>query len=357
MAAATGTGSLSIPVATSPSRGGSGPGLSLSYDSGRGNGAFGLGWSLSPPSISRKTDRGIPQYLDGSESDVFMLSGAEDLVPAMVEGAEGWERVALEVDGYRVTQYRPRIETDFAKIERWVSLTDGSRSHWRVTDRDNVVSYYGRTSDSRVAVPGYSRQVFRWLLDRVEDDRGNVSVYEFAAEDLAGVKTLASWEEERIPTEPPQRYLKRIRYGNRSPIATDEVLPEDQWMFEVVFDYGDHGEVMPGSTEALIEGLAVPYAPDRPWIVRLDPFSTCRPGFDLRTYRLCRRVLMFHRFAELGSEPVLVASTDLEYEGSEVATLLRAANHRGYVQEPDGSYRAEATPPVELSYTSPEFEQ
>ncbi|MCX4239612.1 SpvB/TcaC N-terminal domain-containing protein [Paraliomyxa miuraensis] len=356
MAAFTGTGSLSIPVVTSPGRGGFGPGLSLGYDSGSGSGAFGLGWSLSPPSVSRKTDRGLPQYLDAEESDVFVLSGAEDLVPAMVESAEGWEQVVLEQDGHRVHRYRPRIETDFARIERWVSSSDGS-SHWRVTDRNNVTSYFGRSTDSRVARPGYPRQVFRWLLDRVEDDRGNVSVYEYVGEDLAGVKTRAPWEESRAAGEQPQRYIKRIRYGNRVPVALGEVVDDDQWMFEVVFDYGDHGEVVPSSAEAMTEGLVVPYAPDRPWTARLDPLSTCRPGFELRTRRLCRRVLMFHRFAQLGAGPVLVASTDLEHDASEVVTLLRAVNHRGYVLQGDGTYRAEATPPVRLEYTSAELQK
>src|SRR2546423_7087560 len=77
----TGTGSLSIPIATSPGRSGFGPQLSLSYDSGAGNGPFGFGWSLSLPSLTRKTDKGLPQYQDADESDVFILSGAEDLVP------------------------------------------------------------------------------------------------------------------------------------------------------------------------------------------------------------------------------------------------------------------------------------
>src|SRR5436309_2319642 len=80
----TGTSSLSIPLATSPGRSGFGPRLSLSYDSGAGNGPFGFGWSLSLPAITRKTDKGLPQYRDAEESDVFILSGAEDLVPVML---------------------------------------------------------------------------------------------------------------------------------------------------------------------------------------------------------------------------------------------------------------------------------
>ena len=59
----TGTGSMTVPIATSPGRYGFGPQLSLSYDSGSGNGPFGFGWSLSLPSITRKTDKGLPQYL------------------------------------------------------------------------------------------------------------------------------------------------------------------------------------------------------------------------------------------------------------------------------------------------------
>ena len=52
----TGTGSMTVPIATSPGRSGFGPQLSLSYDSGAGNGPFGLGWNLSQPCITRKTD-------------------------------------------------------------------------------------------------------------------------------------------------------------------------------------------------------------------------------------------------------------------------------------------------------------
>src|SRR5258708_14086631 len=83
----TGTGSLSIPLPLSPGRSGFTPALALSYDSGAGNGPYGFGRSAGYPHITPRTDRGLPQYLDGRESDVYILSGAEDLVP--VVGADG----------------------------------------------------------------------------------------------------------------------------------------------------------------------------------------------------------------------------------------------------------------------------
>src|SRR4051812_11656850 len=76
--AATGTGSFTVPISAAPGRSGFGPQLSLNYDSGAGNGPFGFGWSLGVSAISRKTDKGLPKYDDANESDVFILSGAED---------------------------------------------------------------------------------------------------------------------------------------------------------------------------------------------------------------------------------------------------------------------------------------
>jgi hypothetical protein len=109
----TGTGSLSIPIFTSPGRSGFGPQLSLSYDSGSGNGPFGFGWSLSLPSITRKTDKGLPKYLDLEESDEFLLSGAEDLVPVFKRDKDGnlireEGKLVLEIEnleGYEVSRY------------------------------------------------------------------------------------------------------------------------------------------------------------------------------------------------------------------------------------------------------------
>src|SRR5262245_41169321 len=74
-----GTASFGIPLALSPAR--FTPPLDLSYDSGNGNGPFGFGWRLTQPAISRRTDRGVPRYED---ADVFLLAGADDLVPCGV---------------------------------------------------------------------------------------------------------------------------------------------------------------------------------------------------------------------------------------------------------------------------------
>ena len=114
----TGTGSMSVPIATSPGRSGFGPQLSLLYDSGAGNGPFGFGWSLSLPSITRKTDKGLPQYRDAEESDVFILSGAEDLVPLLQSDGSRSEDDTTAPE-YKIHRYRPRIEGLFARIERW----------------------------------------------------------------------------------------------------------------------------------------------------------------------------------------------------------------------------------------------
>ena len=143
---ATGTGSLSIPIATSPGRGGFELGLALSYDSGAGNGPFGLGWSLSVPAVTRKTDKGLPRYDDAGGADVFLLSGAEALGPVRAVTGAGPD-VVVRGD-HRVERYRPRTEGLFARIERWTHRATGD-AHWRVTTRDNVLHVYGRGPGAR----------------------------------------------------------------------------------------------------------------------------------------------------------------------------------------------------------------
>lgn len=344
-AAATGTGSFTVPIPTSPGRAGSGPQLSLSYDSGSGNGPFGFGWSLSTPSITRKTDKGLPRYDDERDGDCFMLSGAGELVPARVS-EQAWARDQLvdppHAPGYRIDRYRPRVEGLFARVERWTRIEDGD-AHWRVTSGDNVTTWYGEDESSRIADPADAGRVFTWLISRVLDDKGNAIVYGYEREDAASVDLTAANERHRTMSDRGvNRYLKRIHYGNRTSHLVDPALEDLEWMFEVVFDYGDH------------EGDAPGPQPSRPWPCRADPFSSYRPGFEVRTYRLCRRVLMFHHFPGedgVGAE-CLVRSTSFDYEpGDAVGSFLVRVRHAGHRRD-GAAVVTRALPPLELGYST-----
>ena len=96
--------------------------------------------------------------------------------------------------------------------------------------------------------------------------------------------------------------------------------------------------------------------------VRRDPFSTYRAGFEVRTYRLCQRVLMFHHFPEeLGTQDYLVRSTDFTYSYEQepddprnpIFSFLQSAAQCGYKRQSDGSYLKQSLPPLEFEYTQP----
>jgi len=357
----TGTGSMTVPIATSPGRSGFGPQLALSYDSGAGTGPFGFGWSLALPSLTRKTDKGLPQYMDAEESDTFILSGAEDLVPLLVEDNGQWARDVLPprtVYGkqYSIHRYRPRVEGLFARIERWVNLSDAQDTFWRSISKDNITTWYGKTAESRIADPADPARVFTWLICESYDDKGNVIVYQYKPENSDGIDLSQSHEGNRSDTSrSANRYLKHVFYGNRTPYfpnlkASDPIPLPTEWCFELVFDYGEHDDQAP-----------VPQETGKPWACRADPFSSYRATFEVRTYRLCHRALMFHHFA---SEPgvglnCLVRSTDFTHAQPAQPpdptrpfySFLLSVTQTGYRRNTDGSYLSKALPPLEFAYT------
>jgi hypothetical protein len=237
----TGTDSLSVPIYTSPGRSGFGPQLSLSYDSGAGNGPFGWGWSLSLPAITRKTDKGLPRYRDTEGSDVFILSGAEDLVPILQPDGSRFED-NITAPGYTIHCYRPRIEGPFARIERWTDQATGCL-HWRSITRDNITTLYGKTAESRIADPDDSSlRVFTWLISESYDDKGNAIVHEYASENDENIDRTEANERNRVRTA--NRHLKRLKCGNRVSRLIQPDLTQTGWMFEAVFDY-DEGHSSP----------------------------------------------------------------------------------------------------------------
>ena len=127
-----------------PRRSGFGPQLSLSYDSGAGNGPFGFGWSLGRRRSPARPTRACRSTATPQESDVFILSGAEDLVPVLVEhGRAVGPRDAPD----RTIGAEPTASTATARASRGCSpASSAGRStadgdvHWRSISRDNVLT-------------------------------------------------------------------------------------------------------------------------------------------------------------------------------------------------------------------------
>ena len=197
--AVNGTASFSVPLPVSPARGAS-PALSLSYNSGGGNSVFGLGWNISLPSIKRKTDKALPQYFDAFDSDTFLFSEAEDLVPEFKKDRNGI--FLKDVNGnyiinenpsigglFIIRNYKPRIEGLFARIERWSSKTT-DEIKWRVITKENTTTHFGWTAASRITDPNNVNKIFEWLPEFVFDDKGNCCHYIYKKEDHKGFDEL-----------------------------------------------------------------------------------------------------------------------------------------------------------------------
>ena len=333
----SGSCSVTVPLAVSPGRAASSVELALTYSSGASRSPFGLGWDIAVPKLCRNTAQGVPTYTD---EDTFVLAGHADLVPLLVpDGLGDLEEYdqSRPIDGvtHRVRRYRPRVGDGSQRIERCRDPVSGNE-FWRTVSRDNVTMTFGRTPDSRVADPrdlSGVRRVSEWLLDEVRDDRGNLVHYEYKREDTVGVAASIHESRRLEPGAPAQagNYLKRIHYANA--VAGDASTTR----MMVVLDYGEHD---------------LADAEVQPWTARPDPYSTYRSGFEVRTWRLCRRVLVFHDFPELAPSPLprLVKATELTHDADRVATTLAAVRHVGYSWVA-GAYVSAALPPVEFSYT------
>lgn len=322
----TGTASLSIPIVTSSCRGFE-PKLSVDYSSGSGNGSFGLGFNLSIPNISIKTSKGLPKY-DGS--DTFLIFNGDDLVP-IVGGKR--EAIANNIK-YTIISYRPRTEGLFAQIEQWIA-PEGD-SFWRIVSSDNATSIFGKTENSRIFDPENPSHIFEWLLSETFNPSGDRVVYEYKSENIDNVPNNLCEVNRR---QTANKYIERIKYGNVTPFQEGQNQAE-QWLFEVVFDYGEYNLDSDN-----------PYIPVQQWTNRQDAFSTYQAGFEIRTHRLCRSILMFHRFeAEFGSEPILVNATRFSYKETPIVSLMTGVESVGYSYE-NGKYQTKSLPPLEFNYT------
>ena len=289
----TGTGNLSVPIALPMGRAGLKPELILVYSTGHGNGPFGLGWALSVPGVSRDTAKRVPIYDD--DADVFLLSGAEQLVP-----------VSSPSQG--AVRYRPRTEGLFARVAH---LKSGQTDYWEVRSRNGLISLYGDArplgADSPVVHhPDQSGRIFSWHLTQTRDPFGNRIEYLYEREP----------SREDGPHSWDQIYLKTIRYGDYGPADAP------QFMVTVDFVYED----------------------------RPDPFSIYKSGFEIRTTRRCTRIeISTHAdVARLTRVYRLIYLDQVNPHAAPAngASLLQSIEVEGV----DGDAR-EKLPPLEFGYT------
>lgn len=292
------------------------------------------------------------------------MSGAEDLVPLLhTNGSRSENRSSAP--GYVLNQYITRIGAFTSRIERWTNPSNPSDVHWRVYSGDNTVNIYGRTENSRIFNPERPEQIFSWLLSDRWDWKGNSLSLTYKVENGQGVDMTQHHEqshgEPNDKNRTANRYIKSIRYGNRVSFLdgqgkrflfpTQSFIDGAGWIFEVIFDYGEHDGPSPTPAET------------SQWPVRGDSFSNFRSGFNIRTARLCRRVLMFHHFPEIADvgQNCLVSSTDLVYhqqtsiESARPYTFLDAVEQSGYRRDQSQSegYVKRSLPRVEMTYSEP----
>lgn len=360
--AVNGTSSFTIPLPISPSRGIS-PSIGLTYSSGAGNSAFGLGWSLSLGSIKRKTEKALPQYLDSIDSDVFIFSGADDLVPEFKKNPDGSFQLDSNGDyklneihrstsegNFTIRFYKPRIEGLFARIERWIEDVTGCIK-WRVITKDNITSLFGWTASAIISDPDDATKIFEWLPEFIFDDKGNCSHYLYKKEDSMGFDESLLHNRNRNKEgniSYTNLYLEKVLYGNKTPYLQfgDSFPNETNYMFQTVFDYGTN------------DFNNIPFDQINHWDFRHDAFSDYKAGFEIRTTRLCKRVLLFHVFEELAHKPdksdkkTLIRSVNFDYDVSieQDFTFLKQATSFGYIKKPDGSYSHKKLPAMEFDY-------
>lgn len=331
----TGTGAYSIPISVTPARGFE-PKLTLSYSSGNGNSAFGLGCSLSLSKISVSTAAGIPQYHSNA---VYELEDVGQLL--IKEMTDNPRKETFNSRSYTVTIYIPRILNNYTLIEQWKEDATGI-SFWKTISADNVIRFYGQTEQSCISNPDNPQQIFQWLIDESQDGKGNKNIFGYKSENSDNVPATI-YEQNRTVTA--NRYIHKIQYGNYL-----DASQKEQFAFELIFDYGEYDLADPAKA----------YTPTKNWACRPDPYSAYNSGFEIRTFRLCLNVLLFHHFPSLQATPLLVKCTKLEYLHHQAygnielqcMSMLNKVTLTGYRQDDNGTFSTTSQPTTELRYSA-----
>lgn len=159
-----GDAALTFPLILPVGRQGMTPDLSVNYNSGADEGDFGLGWSLSVPTISVDTRWGVPLYDTAKETESYLLNGEElllvksDRTMYVPHKDPLINRVSNAT--FQKAQHSPNQE-----IKRLGSVNNYT---WQIVDRSS-----GWTYDYTTHAKG------KWYLTKVMDAYGNYMEYQY----------------------------------------------------------------------------------------------------------------------------------------------------------------------------------
>ncbi|ODQ08079.1 SpvB/TcaC N-terminal domain-containing protein [Shigella sp. FC1655] len=350
-----GAATFSLPLPISQGRGYA-PALGLAYHNQSGNGAFGFGWSVGVMSIRRRTSKGIPSY---TQQDEFVGPEGEVIVPIInkkgeIETAQRNELLGVKLaHQYQVTTYRSRIEKSFSRFECW-SLNDANtptnapKQFWVMLSANGEVHLFGYETTAQIVDSQNSAHIAQWNLNASISATGEQIEYHYRAEDEQGCDKQEIQAHKNANT---QRYLEKVYYGNPigerafSCTKTDNTLPNNA-LFTLVFDYGERDSALATYPQ---------WQSGSSWAVRKDCFSQFNYGFELRTRRLCRQVLMYHRLESLAQQsakaetPELISRLTLTYDESTAGSMLVSAQQSAFNDNKD-TQSLVTLPPIKFDW-------
>lgn len=320
----TGSNNYSIPLPLPQARDFN-PELSINYSSGSGNSMFGLGFFLSLPKVSISTKKSLPRY---NNTDIYLINNQEVVLKDSLSYTEGI---------YEVYEYLPRVEGSFNTIKHYVK---DDTSYWQIINTQNVTTIYGQTQAAQVFNEDNNSQIFEWLIESMEDAKGNKIRFTYKSENDEGIGSLV-YEQNRACT---QKYIEKIEYGN---YVEDK---KTKFAFNLLFDYGEY------SLDDLENGGVKPHIPTKEWNYRKDAFSSYKSCFEIRTRRRCENILVFNNFEKELGDITLVKRLQLNYQYSEhsLISLLQNIVVYGYDREGKSAtdvYKQQTLPPFYFNFS------
>ncbi|MBI6528154.1 virulence protein [Proteus vulgaris] len=332
------------------------PALALTYQNQAGNSAFGFGWSVGVMAIRRRTSKGVPTY---TQQDEFVGPEGEVIVPIInkqgeIETAQRNTLLGVKLaHQYQVTTYRSRIEKSFSRFELWSlneanAPTNTPKQFWVMLSANGEVHLFGYEITAQIVDSQNSAHIAQWNLNASVSATGEQIEYRYRTEDEQGCDTQEIQSHTNANT---QRYLEKVYYGNAvgerafSCTKTDNTLPKNA-LFTLVFDYGERSSALASYPQ---------WQSNSAWALRKDCFSLFHYGFEVRTRRLCRQVLMYHRVeslekqAALAEIPELVARLTLTYIESGAGSILVSAQQSAFNDNKD-TQSLVTLPPVKFDW-------